>query len=299
MLLTRLRIPASNALISSVPNILNFYNLAVFICQLLIDGRFRSGHILYDRNVFDSRLITEIESICPRQFPWQISDISQPFIPPWESHKLTDNILQLIFCDPKFMSEEIDQFEGYFIHYQIFIFSSIDETDTEGPISVIKKLNRLLLRRLSTLVLHYNTENGLIHVHSIPHILTDGSRKSEEPLDLDPRAIALRNQKTDIDNEDLFDRAFGNCERKQSIVIGVDGWIEKNDRSKEFATNPRKLFFINYYFLTLKAPYLKMSPLILQKSKIVRQYQNFMLKPRKYYKELSDEFHKFNGNDKS
>lgn len=226
MLLTRLRIPASNALISSVPNISNFHNLALFICQLLIDGRFRSGHILNDPNVFDGRLITEIESICPRQFPWQISDISQPFIPSWESHQLTDNILQLIFCDPKFMSVKIYQFKGYFIHYQIFIFSSIDETDTKGPISVIKKLNPIILRSLSTLVLHYNTENGLIHVHSKPNILTDGSRNSEEPLVVDLKAITIRKQNIDIDHGDLFDRTFGNYERKQSIVIGVDGWIQ-------------------------------------------------------------------------
>lgn len=289
--------PVSNALISSIPNIPNLYNLAVFICHLLIDGHFRSGHILYDPNVFDGHLITEINSICPRQFPWQTTDITQNSIRPWSYNENTDNIMQLIFFDPKTMPEKMARFYDHFIHYQIFIFSTIDEIDAEEPISMIKKLNPLLLLRLSTLVLHYNTENGLIHIYSIPNMLTDDSGILGEPLVLDSKAIAMRNQKTDTDHPDLFDRTFGNFGKRPPTRMSASGWNDGNHRLTEFNDNPRKLFVTNYYYLILDAPYLEVS--FINPHNLSVTSMNFKIKQRKYYKELSDEVYGFNGNDKS
>lgn len=69
--------PATNVLFPGIPNTTPFHSLALFICHLFIDGKFRSGHVLYEPNALDDRIFTEIKSICPEPMPWQTIDITQ------------------------------------------------------------------------------------------------------------------------------------------------------------------------------------------------------------------------------
>lgn len=276
---------ASNVVMSSalnIPNIPNFSNLVLFICQLFIDGNFRIGHILYDPTVFDGRLLTEIEMNCPNQ--WKITDITKPSISPWNPEN-TDDILQLIFFDPNNLSEKIYLFNEYSTHHQIFAFCSNDESDIEKPLSIIGKLNPISLLSFSTLVLHFDTDNGMIHINWIPNILTDGNGKTEKKLSLDSKAISVRNQNTDIDRLNLFDQTFGKYEEKHKTAIISSGWIEGNVLSTELATNRRKRHFTNYYLLALNT-FMRVRFIINSNIKAPPIYQNYMLKQHKFYKEL-------------
>lgn len=110
-----------------IPNLVvspNFRNLALFICYTFIGGNFRHGHILYDPNIFNDNLISEIDSNCPAQIPWQATDIIQLSLLPVNSGERTDHILQLIFLDPEHLEENISEFERFLTFYRIFIFVS-------------------------------------------------------------------------------------------------------------------------------------------------------------------------------
>lgn len=59
------------------PNISNFqtfHSLALFICHLFVDGKFRTAHIVHDQNVFDPRLISEIHLNCFEPIPYVLTD---------------------------------------------------------------------------------------------------------------------------------------------------------------------------------------------------------------------------------
>lgn len=279
-----------SGVVSSVPNISNFYNLALFICQLLIDGNFRNSHILYNPKVFDGRLITEIASICPQSFLWQTTDVTQSS----PLHRSpSDHTLQLIFFDPEHLTAEFKQFEKSFDFYRIFIFPSNDEIETKEHISVLKQLNGL---NSATLVLQCSSADGSIFVDWISKTV---GGISEERMDVDPKAIAVRNQKADDDQENLFDRTFGKYERMQSTIIRVGGFIHRREKLSDFSMIPRTTFFANYYLSALNAPYIKVSymnavnPLAPPTDEIV------LPKKRKYHEELSDEYVKLEGNQHS
>lgn len=280
---------ASNALISSVPNIKNYCHLALFICQLFTDGNFRNGQILYDPNVFDGDFVTEIESICPHSFPWRTADITlpiHPFMLPWILGERVDFILQLIFLDPKYMAVEFNQIKDYFTSYRIFVFSSTDEIDTEAHISVIKNLNRVFT---SILVLHYNLESGSIHIHWIPSNY-DAVKKIEERMSVDPKAISIRNQKNNIDHVNLFDRTFGEYDRKHAIIIRHGGLPYGNNKFTELVgLSDQNLFLLNYFLLNLNGLYMALTYVNTSDPDLQMGH-----KQRKYYKELLDAYYPIN-----
>lgn len=132
--------------------ILKLQNLAFLICHLLADGHFRSGHILYDSNVFDGRLIDEIRTTCPHQVPWLTTDVTRLSSTPWQPNDRTDHILRLIIFDPKHLAREIHDFKEYFTFYRIFVFYSDNEQDMEDQISVMRNLFHIFI--YDDLILH-------------------------------------------------------------------------------------------------------------------------------------------------
>lgn len=107
------KITVLNILTPTSPSISNVHNLAMFICHLFIDGNFRYCHILYDPKVFDNQLTNQIDSICLVQIPWLTSDITQGSLSPWQANERTDPVLQLIFFDPKYSTEQNNKFSEY------------------------------------------------------------------------------------------------------------------------------------------------------------------------------------------
>lgn len=268
-----------------LPSVSDFYNLALFICHLFIDGQFRNGHILYDPTVFDSRFITDMESICPHQIPWRTTNIYQPSSFPWDPNQRSDHILQLIFFEPRFVSFNIDQFRVYFSYYRIFAFSSTNGIETRKLAAILKNINPFLIHSSSNLVVHYNTQNGEIDVDWIPNISRIGG-DGDDQLNVDPKAIAVRSSVNDVVHENLFSLTFGLNERMQITKITADGTIFRN--SFHINMDFRTCYFMNYYYLALKSPCIRwsftnVSNNVLSSDKVVRySFPNHS----KFYKEL-------------
>lgn len=143
-----------------------FYNLALFICHLTNDGHFQYGHILYDPKVFDDSFITRIDSVCEVKIPWQISDITKTISPTHQEQERTDHILQLIFFDPKYLAQQIDEYKTLLSFYRIFVFTSnYDDIETKKGISVFEKLSPIL--DSSPSILQYNPNNDTVNLHTI------------------------------------------------------------------------------------------------------------------------------------
>lgn len=143
------------------PNNLHFYNLAIFVCHLFIDGQFQTGHIIYDPNAIQvTQLITEIQANCSRSIPWLSTDVTKgPRQSPWKPYENTDHVLQLILFDPEKLSE-ISKFEKILTFYRLFIFLSTVNNDE-------LKINEKFASSSSrdSVVLYYNPETGSINTY--------------------------------------------------------------------------------------------------------------------------------------
>lgn len=85
----------------------NFLNLSLLICDLFVGGNFRTAHILYHPEVFDDRILNDIDSACPFQMPRTTIDISAPESAFSNQNQRTDRILQIIFLPPLQLGENM------------------------------------------------------------------------------------------------------------------------------------------------------------------------------------------------
>ena len=146
------------------PNSSNYYNLAIFICHLFIDGNFRTGHILHYPDTFEEKIIIEVDSICPYPIPWVITDATQTASVSWTPNDRTDHILQLVFLKPNHSADNINDFKDYFTFYHLFVFESSNETDLRTQLDAIKNKET---DNFGSMVIHRNGHNGSIRVHWI------------------------------------------------------------------------------------------------------------------------------------
>lgn len=117
--------------------VINYSELAIFICHLFIDGHFRTGHILFNPKIFDGHLLNEIDMICPQTIPWISTDITENVAFPWNSPSSTDHILQLIFDETKYSTgHAVDQ--DWHTIYHIFVCLLNDSDDWKKSIPVWK-----------------------------------------------------------------------------------------------------------------------------------------------------------------
>lgn len=255
---------AVNHLTANISNASNLHNLLLFICHLFIDGHFKITHILHDRSVFDGRLISEIDSICPRQMLWLTTSITQPSSLPWPPNQRNDHTLQLIFIDLQHLAKnrnKLAKLNEYSTFYKIFVFPSIGEmqaNEVKEHISAVIKLNGI--SKLGPLVLHYCLNKDSMYIHSIPESHQSDLKASEEHQH-DQELIYEITQDTDFLNknadENLFDRTFGVYERRWSIAIRMVVAIE----AKKFTFVDAQLFFANFFVSQLNAAFIN-SPFI-------------------------------------
>lgn len=123
-----------------VANSSNSYQLAFFICQLFIGGRFRTGHIFFDPNTIDGALISEIDKVCPQSILWLTTDVTREIASLWIADNSTDRILQLIFFDPNRLSRDVTRLKSLFVYYKLFIMQLIGVTEVMDRRFVIKIL---------------------------------------------------------------------------------------------------------------------------------------------------------------
>lgn len=119
----------------------NYHKLALFVCHLFIDGKFRTAHILFDPKIFDNLLISEIYSVCSDPIPLLTTDITKSSIGTAEEYAQHGPTLQLIFFDPEHLPKRTIRFRHQLAFYRLFIFCTPDQMDVKKTTSVLQKLN--------------------------------------------------------------------------------------------------------------------------------------------------------------
>lgn len=273
------------ALIFPLAESLNFHSLALFICHLFIDGHFRFGHIIYDPKVFHGQLLTEIDSMCSVQIPWQSTDISQSVLQLPQKNERSDHILQLIFFDAKFLAEQIDEYKDHLTFYRIFVFSSTtDEIETKRRISVIGKLHSI--SNASPLILQYNSKNDLIRV--------DLAFKTDEYSE--QLAMMIDNkglQESNNEYKRIFDRTFGKYEKYRLMIIKTASLFRHHEDYEHSLSNiPHSIVvhLANYFYSSLNAEYINMTCVDNFQANVA--WVNYMLKHKRryFYNELFLEY---------
>lgn len=200
------------------PDITNFHTLALFVCQLFIDGNFRTGHLVYDSQISDDRLITETNLICSHQIPWITTDINIPTQSShWTIEDNSDYSLQVIVLDLAKSTQFLNEPKNQFSFYRIFVFTSTDEMDMKQTVSALK--NSGLNSDSNSLVLHHSSTKHSIKVHWIV-TKEDPAKRSEDLsiLNVEIYPNFQRHQKqSKADN--LFDQTFGIYKQLQEMGI--------------------------------------------------------------------------------
>lgn len=253
-----------------IPNLPNFYNLALFVCHLFSDGQFRTAHILYDSNAFDGRVLPQIESICPEPIPLVITDTNQSSPPNRNMPEGTDYILQLVFFDPVHFEATIEKYKDFLTFYRAFVFLSVDPIDIQEQIISIRVHNPI--RNSGNLVVQHDSVNNSSCVN---YVTADSFNV----------AVTL-NQDTCFDSFDSFDRTFGEFERMEFIEIHRYDFI---NGSLNYNVGHRLYNFLNYYHLHLNNSYFNMSWIDISRvNKTINQ--KLTLKRRELYNEISTDF---------
>lgn len=265
------------------PNILrsrNFYNLALFICHLFIDGEFQSGHVVYDPKIFPDQLIAEIQSNCPRFIPWQLTDVTKTHATLCQPNQNTDHILQLVFLDPKHSSQEIDK--ELFVFHRIFITS----TENENKIIDLQKSNTGQHNNL--MVLHYNPMEGSIRIYRLLNknpIMTE-----TEVCSADEQSHILPDHKIKSKQTNIFDLTFGEYERtwlaKVSYTI-----LNSQKETQYMLTNA---FTANYLVSQFNALYINQSHVRIENGVSVIENRIIYPRYRKLYGDLTNDYDTLN-----
>lgn len=255
------------------PGITNYQNLALFICHLFIDGHFRTGHILYDPSLFDGRLISDIDLICPRSIPWLMTDVTQPSSLLWDQQEPTDHMLQLIFFNAEMLTK-ITEYKYYLAFYRLFVF---DETSNKNQKTVIAKSEVTLN---SNTLIHFVAEHGnSFYIHSI--LNNDEIIENRISLNqFDTNAISSQNSLNPILNQNIFDETFGKKQQKHSFAVNLIFEIPCDQSKIIFEGNP---FIANFYLSNLKRSYANFTATFCNNSSI----SLIKWKSRKFYKEFS------------
>lgn len=253
----------------------SFHNLALFICHLFIDGHFRNAHILYDPNVFDAHLLNEVDSVCPVQIPWLITDVTQPRSVLWQNDNRTDHILQLIFFDPNHLEDEIHQSKHHLTIYRAFIFTSdVDEFNLRAPITLVKELDRGL--GLKSLIVQYKSEN------------VQWNGENDDLGEIFDGKHTKQGEMKDNRHGNLFDRTFGKFEQNLSICIRSYAFTKGKDAASITPTVEQEyLYMSNYFNATLDKSFVHMRFGRLDNIFEPQVDTVVLRRQRKYYKELS------------
>lgn len=251
-------------------NVTNVHHLALFICHLFIDGHFRTAHFLYKPNTFNFDLLLQIDTVCSEPITFYLTDINLPLEWPWNDKDSPDNVLQLCFFDQRKLTEDISQLKpkSTALHW-IFGFHSNDTANMGKQTTTFDILRQLPDSKI--LVVGYNSKNVTIFVDN-------GLNKK-----LNRQPIFVVNNKTNFNDINLFDRTFGEYERKQSISIEQMEYKDIWPGIDTTAFFVQKLW-MNYYHLQLNNSLLHM----IDMDTLNEQYCT--LQSSNYYKELSTEY---------
>lgn len=261
----------------------SFQHLALFLCHLFVDGNFRSTHILYQPNAFDFDLLSQISSVCSQPIPIYVTDVTQPWTDSWNQNDTPDTVLQVIFLNSQSISNDIDKIGNRSALYRVFAFPSNDTIDVRRETSVIETIHKLCCS--DSLVLHYYTESVSIYID-------DGLNeqvRSNENMCSKSNPILIVNQETNFTQLNLFDRTFGEYERRQTIAINIGAFYRDKISVPKIIVSVAGAL-TNHYHLHLNSSYINMTFINHYDYNGPRTNRKFTLNPRESYKELSTDF---------
>lgn len=270
----------------------SFHTLVLLICSFYSHGHFRVGHILYDSNIIDDRMIVEIQSNCAGTISWLTTHIIEPFSLPWESDQNTDHILQLIFIDS---IRDIDEVPELLTFYRLFVFFSADLSDMP-PKSVISKMSKTIQLNHTPIII-YNQINGLMWITR----LSDSATSSELTSDwINDNFIQFHsNQKNEIDKQNWFRSVFDVYERNWLISITYNyvlprRSVDRNRQKFHEVWNGDNLFG-NFFVSNLNGSYINRTQIYFENSKLCIEIQIIHHKHRQFYKELMIDYDRIDG----
>lgn len=197
----------SSILAPTVSQLPNFHNLALFICHLFINGNFHTSHIMSDPIMFDDQFMTQLDSVCPQSIPLKLTDLSSPILNPIDNATDNhDNVLQLLFFDPKSLEKYFECCSAHFSYYRIFVFSTTNDMEIKEQFSLIKALNPVYAS--GTLILYYETLSDEIFINWMPMNDLDGGEWRPTPISISPESTT-------------YEQTFGQYHRKRPIAINL------------------------------------------------------------------------------
>lgn len=247
-------------------NVTNIHYLAVFICNLFVDGRFRTAHFLFKPNTFDFDLLTQFDSICTKSIPVYLTDVTQPWILPWDDMDSPDNVLQLCFFDRSESTNDILQLQSK-AYYRIFSFHSNDSFG-RGRQTALKALRHFSDSK--TLIVLYNSKN--VSVFTKFH--------QQTPI------FVVKNE-INLNDVDSFDRTLGEIERMQSIAIQRIKFCDTSVHGIDFDWGSTvEIIWMHYYHFQLNGSFINMTWYDLDESPNIETYRYCTLQSSNYYKEV-------------
>lgn len=136
----------------------NFYNLAIFICNLFIDGNFQVVHLILDPTE-NGVHPTFIDNHPDCMIPLAATELNRMSF--WDSSPdytlRNDHILQLIIIDTDRLDEKMNILDDYQAYHRIYIVSSFSQ--------VIAVSLELLNSTVSTAILFGNPLNDEIRIY--------------------------------------------------------------------------------------------------------------------------------------
>lgn len=245
-------------------NSVNFENLAIFICHLVIGGKFQIAQFLHNPGVVDDHLLKEIHRNCPITIPWLTVDITQPMTPTFSTIQYR-HFIQIIFpgSDLEF---EIKQLTiNHPNYYRLIIFQS----NIDGHFKPILSRNHISDPIKNTIALMHNSTSDsfrAISMHDNFTILHDW--------------IELINKSET--SKELFHNVFGKRERMR--VFGI------NDQFTACISTYKRIWKDEIYFEFVKTFFFtQMNMSFIKSTNCMNKtiYYRHILKP--IYNELSEE----------
>lgn len=240
----KLKMAIVDLLPPSISSSVNFHYLALFICHLFSNGRFRIAHIVHDPIIFDHDLFVKRNSICLDPIPLYLTGNDKPCTFAWNGKDSADNMLTIFFIDPKYLTLEMDHMMNQpFAYYRIVVFPSIFP---------IKEMN--LTSVFHTQQPKYDSRPKNVSVF----IENRSNEQTKDRVLLKHEPIFILNQQTKIDRMNLFRKTFEEYERMESIAIEQILYyttIIYNKLQIVDVIMPEDAI-LNYYHLDLKQSYI-------------------------------------------
>lgn len=200
-------------------NIMTYHHLALFICHLFSDGKFRTAHFVYKPSEFD--LLLQIDTLCTETMPLYLTDITLPWKWPWNNNDNINNILQMNFLDSNNLEDDVFQLENDRAYYRVYCFASIDAIDSKQQTSTFTTIRNLT--NAKSLVVYFNTMHASIFIDS-----AIANRESN------PQLVYVANLDTNYRRSNVFDRTFGEFERTQTIAVPRNKLSHKTQHGVDF-----------------------------------------------------------------